>query len=662
MAEPQDPGAMESYLREERRFPPPAHFSSQAHIDSMDAYERLYAESIRNPDKFWAEVASELHWFKKWKRVLEWNAPDARWFAGGKTNLCYNCVDRQVKEGYGQKTAIVWEGERRGAGGEPEIVRLTYADLQRETARFACVLKDLGVKKGDPVTLYMPVIPELAIAMLACARIGAPHAVIFAGETAPAIRERVEDARSRVLITADGGWRGGAFIPLKATVDAALAETGLVKDVVVVRRGGEPVPMQPGRDHDWAELAGGAGEACPCEPMDAEDLLFILYTSGTAGPPKGIMHTTGGYMVYAYLSAKMVFDLHEDAPDELFWCTADTGWITGHSYGLYGILPNRVPTLLVEGALDHPAEDRAWEIVERHRVSKLYTTTAAIRAFMAWGDAHPAKHELSSLKLLGLAGEPISPEAWMWFHEKIGGQRCPIVDTWWQTETGGHMLSPLPGATTTRPGAVTRPFFGVDAAVVDASGEEQPPDVGGHLVIRAPWPGMLRGIYGDRQRFIETYWSRFENLYCTGDAARKDANGDFWMMGRLDEVLEVAGHRLAATEVESLLASHPAVAEAVVVGVPAERQGRGLAAFLVLREGTDPTDALREALRDDLAGALGEFARPAEIRFAGALPRTRSGKLVRRLVQEVAEHGEVAGDTTSLEDPAVLDRLQEAAR
>ncbi|HEX7010880.1 MAG TPA: acetate--CoA ligase, partial [Phycisphaeraceae bacterium] len=448
--------------QETRKFPPPASFAREALIGSFEQYEAMYQESIENPDKFWGEKASELHWFKKWDRVLEWNLPDAKWFIGGKMNACYNCIDRQIEAGLGDKVAIVWEGEPM-EGGKPEVRRLTYQDLKEEVCKFANVLKDKGVKRGDRVTIYMPMVPELAIAMLACARIGAPHSIIFGGFSATAIRDRVEDAQSKLLITADGGWRRGKIVPLKDNVDEALSMTNLVKDVIVLKRAGNPIQMKSGRDHWWHELTASASDHCPCEEMDSEDLLFILYTSGTTGKPKGIMHTTGGYMVYTYLTSKYVFDLRPDDPDELYWCTADIGWITGHSYIIYGILPNRVTTLMYEGAPNWPAEDRFWDIIERHKVTKFYTAPTAIRAFMKWGEQHVKKHDLSSLKVLGTVGEPINPEAWMWYHRNIGAERCPIVDTWWQTETAGHMITPLPGATTTVPGSATRPFFGVDA-------------------------------------------------------------------------------------------------------------------------------------------------------------------------------------------------------
>ncbi|MEX0774785.1 MAG: acetate--CoA ligase [Phycisphaeraceae bacterium] len=653
----------------------------------MAQYEALYRQSIDDPDKFWGERAGELHWFKKWDRVLEWKLPDAKWFVGGKTNLCYNAVDRQVKNGLGDQVAIVWEGEPL-PDGKAEIVRLTYADLLRETSKFANVLKELGVNKGDVVTIYMPMVPELAIAMLACARIGAPHSIIFGGFSATAIRDRVEDADSRIIITADGGWRRGNLVPLKANVDEALTLTDKVKTVVTLRRCGNDITMKAGRDHWYHDLMQAASSACPCAQLDSEDLAFILYTSGSTGKPKGIMHTTGGYMVYTYLTSKYVFDLHgsegqspksevrsakselgssdqirnpqSEIRNDLYWCTADIGWVTGHSYIIYGILPNCVPTLMYEGAPNHPGPDRLWDIVQRHKVTKFYTAPTAIRAFMKWGEEHPRKHDLSSLKILGSVGEPINPEAWMWYHRVIGKERCPIVDTWWQTETGGHMITPLPGATTTVPGSCTRPFFGIDPAIVDKNGKEMPANTGGFLVIRKPWPAMLRGIVGDRQRFVKTYWSEIEGCYFAGDGARRDTDGNFWVMGRVDDVINVSGHRLGTAEVESALVSHKAVAEAAVVGIPHEIKGTGIAAFVTLKSGFKANSALKEELLKHVTHEIGAIARPDQLRFTEALPKTRSGKIMRRLLKEVAAPGgggTIKGDVTTLEDFAVLAKL-----
>jgi acetyl-CoA synthetase len=656
MSQPND--AVESVLSESRHFPPPADFAAQANIKSFEEYDRLYRRSIEQPETFWAEAADELHWFKKWDRVLDWNAPDAKWFVGGQLNACYNCVDRQVDSGHGEQTAIIWEGEPMD-DGVPQIQRLSYNDLKRETSKFANVLKSLGVTKGDRVTIYMPMVPELAIAMLACARIGAPHSIVFGGFSANAIKDRVEDADSKILITADGGYRRGKVVPLKANVDEALAMTDKVETVVCLKRCGNDVDWIEGRDKWWHELMDTASADCPAEPMDSEDLLFLLYTSGTTGKPKGIMHTTGGYMVYTYLTNKYTFDMKGD-PNDIFWCTADIGWITGHSYIIYGVLPNRTPTLMYEGAPNFPAEDRFWDIVERHKVTKFYTAPTAIRAFMKWGDEHPAKHDLSSLKLLGTVGEPINPEAWIWYHKVIGQEKCPIVDTWWQTETGGHMITPIPGATTTVPGSATRPFFGIDPAIVDKEGREQPDNVGGFLVIKKPWPSMLRGIYGDRERFLKTYWQQVPgNVYFAGDGARRDTEGNYWIMGRVDDVINVSGHRLGTAEVESALVSHPAVAEAAVVGIQHEIKGTGIAAFVTVRGGQEPSDELKDQLVKHVANEIGAIAKPDQLRFTDALPKTRSGKIMRRLLREVATSGEVKGDVTTLEDMSVIAKLKE---
>jgi len=664
--------SVESQLNEHRKFPPPTGFANTAHVASLDEYEKTHRESLENPEKFWAEVAADLHWFKKWSRVLEWNLPDAKWFVGAKTNLCYNCVDRQVEAGLGEQVAIVWEGEPLGDNGKPEVIKLTYADLQRETARFANVLKAQGVQKGDVVTIYMGMVPELAIAMLACARIGAPHSIIFGGFSASAIHDRVEDGKSKFIVTQDGSWRRGKHVPLKHNVDEALEMTDRVEKVITLKRAGNEVTMKEGRDLWWHELMDDAdisGGDCPCEEMDSEDLLFILYTSGSTGKPKGIMHTTGGYMVYTYLTSKITFDLHpSDAKStgasggELYWCTADIGWITGHSYIIYGILPNRVPTLMYEGAPNFPAEDRFWDIIERHKVTKFYTAPTAIRAFMKWGNEHVEKHDLSSLKVLGTVGEPINPEAWMWYHQTIGHEKCPIVDTWWQTETGGHMLTPMPGATTTTPGSCTRPFFGIDAAVVNSDGEDVGTNEGGILVIRKPWPAMLRGVYGDRQRFIETYWSTVEGCYTAGDGARIDEDGNFWIMGRIDDVIVVAGHNIGTMEVESALVSHQRVAEAAVVGYPHDVKGTGIAAFCILRGGGAEAEGfdeeLKEELREHCAKELGPITKPDKIAFADALPKTRSGKIMRRLLRDIAAGKEITQDTTTLEDRSIVEKLQ----
>ncbi|MFG0286489.1 MAG: acetate--CoA ligase [Phycisphaerales bacterium JB039] len=667
--------SIESILQENRLFEPPAAARAGAPrwlISSMDDYHRMYARSLEDPEGFWGEIASELHWFQPPRRVLEWKAPDARWFVGGKTNVCYNCVDRQVDAGFGDEVALIWEGEPM-PGGKPEIRSLTYAELKDQTSRFASALKQLGVKKGDVVTIYMGMVPELAVAMLGCARIGAAHSVIFGGFSAQAIVDRVRDASSKVIITCDGAWRRGKVVSLKANVDAACAELEgtpeAVQHVVVLKRCANKVEFKPQRDKWFAAALAEAQGDCPCEPMDAEDMLFLLYTSGSTGKPKGIQHTTGGYMVYTYLTAKYVFNLIPGA-GQVYWCTADIGWITGHSYIVYGLLPNRVPTLMYEGAPNAPAEDRFWDIIERHKVTQFYTAPTAIRAFMKWGDSHPARHDLSSLQVLGTVGEPINPEAWMWYHRLIGGERCPIVDTWWQTETGGQLITPLPGCTPTKPGSCTLPFFGVDAAVVSESGVEQPPNSGGLLCIRKPWPAMLRGIHGDRDRFVDTYFSRIrdpesgEPYYFTGDGARRDADGYVWIMGRVDDVINVSGHRLGTMEVESSLVAHEAVVEAAVVGMPHEIKGTGIAAFVTLEPSQAPAskaeaEELKEKLRAHVGEQIGAIAKPDVIRFTDALPKTRSGKIMRRLLRAIAAGDEKVQDTTTLEDFSVLAKLRE---
>jgi acetyl-CoA synthetase len=657
-----DSAGIESILNESRVFPPPADLASRmggAWIESMDSYAALHRRSVEDPEGFWGEAAREhLHWFTPFSKVLEWNCPDAKWFVGGTTNACFNCVDRQVESGHGDDVAIVWEGEPCGEGG-PEIRRLTYRDLQRETARFANVLKSLGVGKGDIVTIYMGMVPEVAIAMLACARIGAAHSVIFGGFSASAIVDRVHDAKSRVILTCDGAWRRGSVVPLKANVDEACRSLPEVEHVVCLKRCGNAIETTPGRDHDWHALVDGRSEDCPCEPMDSEALLFLLYTSGSTGKPKGIVHTTAGYCLHTALTARNTFNLRPDR-GQVYWCTADVGWVTGHSYIVYGVLPHRVPTLMYEGAPNFPREDRFWEIVARHKVTQFYTAPTAIRAFMKWGDEHPRRHDLSSLEVLGTVGEPINPEAWMWYRRVIGGERCPIVDTWWQTETGGHMITPQPCATPTVPGSCTLPTLGVDAAVVDEDGNELPHGTGGLLVIRKPWPGMLRGVHGDRARFLETYWSRVSGMYTAGDAAQRDDRGYFWILGRIDDVINVSGHRLGTAEVESALVSHDAVVEAAVVGMPHEIKGTGIAAFVTLGPGGTASDELKAALREHVAKEIGAIAKPDLIRFTNALPKTRSGKIMRRLLRDIAAGRESVQDTTTLEDLSVLAKLRES--
>ena len=643
---------IESHLIENRVFPPPAAFAQQAHVGSLAEYERMYRESIDDPDKFWAREAEELLWQEKWDTVLEWNCPDAKWFVGGKLNVSENCLDRHLSGPRRDKVAIDFEGEP----GDRRT--LTYAQLHTEVCRFANVLRAQGVGPGDRVLIYLPHVPEAVISMLACARIGAVHSVVFGGFSAESIKDRLNDSGAKLIVTADGGWRRGKIVPLKANVDAALRDgDGLVERVVVLRRAGNDVTLKGGRDVWWDEAAAAVGADCPAEPFDSEHPLFILYTSGSTGKPKGILHTTAGYLLGTYVTTKYYFDLRED---DVYWCTADVGWITGHSYVAYGPLANGATVVMYEGAPDTPDQGRWWKLVEEHRVSILYTAPTAIRAFIKWGDQWPGGYDLGSLRLLGTVGEPINPEAWMWYRERIGGGRCPIVDTWWQTETGGHMIAPFPGATPTKPGTATRPFFGVDAAVVDDEGNEVGPNVGGKLVIRRPWPSMLRTIYGDPARYQQAYWSEFKDkgYYFTGDGARRDEEGNFWIVGRIDDVLNVAGHRLGTSEIESALVAHPAVAEAAVVGRPDEIKGQGVVAFVTLKGGQAAGKDVEDALKKHVAASIGAIARPDQIRFTDALPKTRSGKIMRRLLKEVASGKAVTGDTTTLEDLSILARLQ----
>jgi acetyl-CoA synthetase len=647
---------IESTMQETRLFPPPANFSQHAHIQSMDQYAQMYRQSIDHPDLFWGEVAGNFHWYKKWDTVLKWQSPDAQWFVGGKTNVAYNCLDHQIARGRGSKTAIVFEAELMTTDGLPQVRRITYQQLKDEVCRFANGLKKLGVKKGDRVTIYLPMVPEAAVAMLACARIGAAHSVVFGGFSSQSIVDRVEDAQSQYLITADGGFRRGVSIGLKKNVDEALKKTDRIKKVIVLKHTDENVAWNADRDLWWSDCVAGQSTECAAEPMDAEDLLFVLYTSGSTGKPKGIIHTTAGYMAGTYLTTKYVFDLQEK---DVYWCTADVGWITGHSYVVYGPLLNGATTLMYEGAPNFPDFSRFWSIVERHGVSVFYTAPTAIRAFMKAGRELVDKHNLSSLRLLGTVGEPINPEAWMWYHEVIGHKRCPIADTWWQTETGMHMITPIPGATPTKPGTATLPFFGIDAAIVDRDGKELGPNMGGLLVIRKPWPSMLRGIFNDPGRYVKQYWSDVPGMYFTGDGARRDSDGYFWIMGRVDDVLNVSGHRLGTAEIESALVSHPSVAEAAVVGMPHEMKGQGVAAFVTLKTGMKPSDQLKKELVDTVAKQIGSLAKPDQIRFTDSLPKTRSGKIMRRLLKEVASGQEIKGDTTTLEDFSVLAQLKE---
>jgi acetyl-CoA synthetase len=641
----------DSILRENRVFPPPAEFSARAHIKSLEEYESLYQESIQNPEKFWAEAAQELHWFAPWDKVLEWSLPWAKWFVGGKINLSYNCVDRHALGARAQKTALIWEGE------PGEVRRLTYAELHAEVQRFANALKSLGIKKGDRVAVYMGMTPELAIALLACARIGAIHSVIFGGFAANAIADRVNDSGCVAILTQDTSYRRGNEIKLKQTVDEAMAACPTVKHVVVYRRSGSPVTMEEGRDHWWHELVANAAPECPAEHMDSEDPLYILYTSGTTGKPKGLVHTTGGYAVGTFLTTKYVFDIRDE---DVYWCSADIGWVTGHSYVVYGPLQCGATVLMYEGAPNHPDLSRFWKIIDDHKVTIFYTAPTAIRAFIKWGDEYVEKYDLGSLRLLGTVGEPINPEAWMWYREKIGHNRCPIVDTWWQTETGAIMISPIPGAVAAKPGSATRPFFGIQPEVVTREGNPVPPGSGGLLVIRKPWPSMARTVYGDPERYQKTYWSDVPGCYFTGDGARQDADGYFWLMGRVDDVINVSGHRLGTMEVESALVAHPKVAEAAVVGRPDDLKGQAIAAFVTLESGNQPSDELKDELRKWVAKEIGSLARPDDIRFTEALPKTRSGKIMRRLLRELATHGEIKGDVTTLEDFTVIAKLREA--
>ncbi|HYY14836.1 MAG TPA: acetate--CoA ligase [Chthoniobacterales bacterium] len=641
---------IESHLKEQRVFEPPKAFSKQARIGSMEQYRRMYRESINRPDKFWAREADELVWHKRWKKLLDWKAPFAKWFVSGQLNLSENCLDRHLPTRRRNKAAILWEGEP----GDKRT--LTYQQLHHEVCRFANVLKRNQIGKGDRVIIYLPNIPEAAIAMLACARVGAVHSVVFGGFSADAIRDRIADSGAIALITADGGYRRGEIVPLKKNVDDALRGGTSVRSVIVFQRARNEIHMEEGRDVWWHRELEHVNANCPPVPLDSEHPLYILYTSGSTGKPKGILHTTGGYLVGIYTTTKYVFDIRDE---DLFWCTADVGWVTGHSYVVYGPLANGATTLMYEGAPNWPEPDRFWKIIEEYRVNILYTAPTAIRAFIRWGDEWVRKHDLSSLRLLGTVGEPINPEAWMWYHHEIGGGRCPIVDTWWQTETGAIMITPLPGAIPTKPGSATLPFFGVDPAIVEPTGKEVGPNVGGKLIIRRPWPSMLRTIYGDTARYKQQYWSEFKGNYLTGDGARREEDGYFWIVGRIDDVLNVAGHRLGTSEIESALVSHAQVAEAAVVGRPDELKGQAVVAFVTLKSGGTPSFPLKQELRDHVSRHIGAIAKPDEVRFAEALPKTRSGKIMRRLLKEIASGKTVTGDTTTLEDFSVLAKLSE---
>lgn len=640
---------IESLLKEQRVFPPSPEFSKRAHIQSLEVYDSISKRAADDPEGFWAEIASELHWFEPWKKVLDWETPFSKWFVGGQTNISYNCIDRHLGTPRKNKVAILWEGE------PGEVRALSYQMLHYEVCRLANVLTALGVRKGDRATIYMGMVPELAIAMLACARMGVTHNVVFGGFSAEALRDRINDSQSRVLITADGGYRRGAVVPLKKNADDALTGTTSIERVLVYKRTGEPVNMVTPRDKWWHEMMAKASGDYEVAPVDSEHPLFMLYTSGTTGKPKGVVHTTGGYMIGTYITTKWVFDIKDE---DTFWCTADIGWVTGHSYIVYGPLLNGATSLMYEGAPNHPEPDRFWSIIAKYKVNVFYTAPTAIRTFVKWGDVWPAKHDLSSLRLLGTVGEPINPEAWMWYRKHIGRDRCPIVDTWWQTETGAIMVSPVPGAIPTKPGSATRPLPGIVVDVVDRQGNPVPANQGGYLVVKRPWPSMLRTIYGDPERYKQ-YWSEIPGMYFTGDGARRDEDGYFWIMGRIDDVMNVSGHRIGTMEVESSLVSHPTVAEAAVVGRPDEMKGQGIVAFVTLAAGNQPQPALKDELKNHVGKTIGGFAKPDEIRFTDALPKTRSGKIMRRLLRDLAAGQATMGDTTTLEDFSVLARLRE---
>ena len=641
---------MESLSQENRKFNPDPQFVKQAKIAGMDAYKELYQSSIEKPLEFWSDVANELHWFKPWDKVLdESNAPFYQWYTNAKTNISYNCLDRQIKEGKEEKVAFYWEGEP----GDKKA--FTYKELLNEVCRFSNALKSFGVKKGDRIALYLPMIPELIFAVLACARIGAVHSVIFAGFSSESIRDRVEDCQARMIITADGGYRRGKILELKKIVDEGVSHCSSISEVLVIKRGGDVAidcPMTEGRDFWYDAVSADCSCVCPAEEMGSEDLLFLLYTSGTTGKPKGIMHTTAGYQVFSYITSKYVFDLNDK---DVYWCTADVGWITGHTYIIYGILQNGATQVIYEGAPDHPEPDRFWNIIEDYKVTTFYTAPTAIRAFMKWGDNWLEGKDLSSLRLLGTVGEPINPEAWMWYHEKIGSSRCPIVDTWWQTETGGHLLTPIPGAIPTKPGCATVPFFGIEPLVLNEEGKEV--DVG-ILAIKHPWPGMLRGIYGDQQRYVDTYWSKWNGRhYFPGDGARIDEDGYYWILGRVDDVVNVSGHRIGTAELESIFVEHESIAEAAVIGIKHDIKGQGLLAFATVIQGNSADELLEKDLIQLVDKRIGKFARPEKIIFSSDLPKTRSGKIMRRLLRSIAD-GEDLGNITTLADPFVVDEIR----
>jgi acetyl-CoA synthetase len=637
---------LEALLQEGRTFPPPGEFRK----DALDTDATVYDDAERDWQGFWARQALELDWAKEWDTILEWDLPFAKWFVGGKLNVAYNCLDRHVDAGYGDQVAFYWEGEP----GDARVV--SYRELLAETCRVANALRSFGIEKGDRVAIYMGMVPETVAAMLACARIGAPHSVVFGGFSAQSLVDRINDAEAKVLITADGAWRRGSVVALKAIADEALTDAPSVERVLVLRRTGNDVAMQDGRDCWWHDVVASQSDECAYEEMDSEDLLYLLYTSGTTGKPKGIMHTTGGYLTQCAYSHKHVFDLHPDT--DVYWCTADVGWVTGHSYIVYGPLANRTTSVLYEGTPDFPDKDRLWSIVEKYGVTTFYTAPTAIRTFMKWGDEFPERHDLSSIRLMGTVGEPINPEAWVWYWQTIGGGRCPVVDTWWQTETGAIMISALPGATTLKPGSATFPLPGIQAGIVDDDGKAVGIPGGGYLVLERPWPSMLRGIWGDPQRFRDTYWTRFDGKYFAGDGAKRDDEGYFWLLGRVDDIMLVSGHNISTTEVESALVDHPSVAEAAVVGKADDTTGQAIAAFVILRSGSEPRDELVEELRSHVAELIGPIAKPKSVLFTEELPKTRSGKIMRRLLRDVAQD-QALGDTTTLADPAVVDGIKQ---
>ncbi|HEV8206131.1 MAG TPA: acetate--CoA ligase [Acidimicrobiia bacterium] len=638
---------IEALLAEGRTFPPPPEFKKTARI--VDA--EIYDEAERDFEGFWARQAADLlDWTEEWHTILEWDLPFAKWFVGGTLNVSFNCLDRHVTAGHGDQVAYHWEGE-------PGNTRtITYAQLLEEVQRTANALTSLGIRKGDRVNIYLGMVPELPIAMLACARIGAPHSVVFGGFSAEALRDRINDAEARLLITADGAWRRGQVVPLKESADSAMAETPSIERCLVVRRTGQDVAMQDGRDVWWDDLVPAQAAECPAEPMDSEDLLYLLYTSGTTAKPKGIMHTTGGYLTQVAWTHQNVFDIKPDT--DVYWCAADVGWVTGHSYIVYGPLANRTTSVMYEGTPDFPDKDRLWSIVEQYGVTILYTAPTAIRSFMKWGTEFPDKHDMSSLRLLGTVGEPINPEAWVWYWQHIGGGRCPVVDTWWQTETGSILISPLPGATTLKPGSATFPLPGVGADVVDDQGNPVPIPGGGYLVLTRPWPAMLRGIWGDPERYRDTYWSRFEGKYFAGDGAKRDEEGYYWLLGRVDDVMLVSGHNISTAEVEHALVGNPVVAEAAVIGRTDATTGQSISAFVILRAGNEPSDDLATQLREHVASTIGPIAKPKTVLFTEELPKTRSGKIMRRLLRNVAED-EQLGDTTTLADPSVVEGIKD---